>query len=164
MELYALEETRYILNSKGLIVDIFNELPKPINYLSNIKTCNSLVYVMAGLYKTQNNLDDVILLNQDGGLCEASSSNIFVYYQNHLYTPALSEGCVEGVMRQVVIDIARQIDIPVTEAQIDPLILNVADEVFLTNATRGIQSVMGFDIKRYFNELARRLVDELNKG
>ncbi|MDB5007235.1 MAG: pabC [Mucilaginibacter sp.] len=163
LEVQPLDEPRYFLNSKGLIMDMFEELPKPSNYLSNIKTCNSLIYVMAGLYKTQNKLDDVFLLNQNGFLCEASSSNIFILYQNHLYTPALSEGCVEGVMRQVIIDLAKKINIPVTEAQINPEILYEADEVFLTNAIMGIQSVMGFGVRRYFNETSKMLMEELNK-
>ena len=163
LELQPLEEPRYLLNSKGLIMDIFTELPKATNYLSNIKTCNSLIYVMAALYKEQNRLDDVFLLNQNGFLCEASSSNIFIWYQNHLYTPALSEGCVEGVMRQVIINIAKENEIPVTEAQISPEILYEADEVFLTNATRGIQTVMGFGIRRYFNEMSKVFIEQLNK-
>jgi len=163
LELQPFDEPRYFLNTKGLIMEIFAELPKPSNYLSNIKTCNSLIYVMAGLYKTQNRLDDVFLLNQNGFLCEASSSNIFVWYQNHLYTPALSEGCVEGVMRQVIINLAKENNIPITEAQINPDILYEADEVFLTNATRGIQTVIGFGVRRYFNEISKLLIEELNK-
>ncbi len=163
MEVQPLEEPRYFLNPKGLIMDIFEELPKPTNYLSNIKTCNSLTYIMAGLFKNQNRLDDVFLLNQNGFLCEASSSNIFIYYQNHLYTPAISEGCVEGVMRQVIIRLAGENNIPVTEAQINPEILYEADEVFLTNAARGIQFVMGFGVRRYFNEASKLLTEALNK-
>lgn len=163
LELTAVDEPRYFLNEKGLIMDIYDELPKPTNYLSNIKTCNSLIYVMAGLYKTQNKLDDVFLLNQSGNLCEAGSSNLFIWYQNHLYTPALSEGCVEGVMRQVIINLAKQNNIPITEAQISPDILYEAEEVFLTNAARGIQCVMGFGVRRYFNEISKQLVEELNK-
>jgi len=163
LEIQPVDEPRYFLNAKGLIVDIFTELGKPTNFLSNIKTCNSLVYVLAGIHKSQNNLDDVLLLNQNGFLCEASSSNVFVYYQNHLYTPALSEGCVEGVMRQVVINIANRIGIPLTEAQINPEILYEADEVFLTNSVKGIQSVMGYGIRRYFNKVSKTLMDELNK-
>jgi branched-chain amino acid aminotransferase len=163
LELQPLDEPRYFLNPKGLIMDIFSELPKPSNYLSNIKTCNSLIYVMAALYKTQNRLDDVFLLNQSGFLCEAGSSNIFIWYQNHLYTPALSEGCVEGVMRQVIINIAKKNNIPVTEAQINPEILYEADEVFLTNAVHGIQCVMGYGVRRYFNEMSKVLIEELNK-
>jgi branched-chain amino acid aminotransferase len=164
LELQPLDEPRYFLNDKGLIMDIFTELPKPTNYLSNIKTCNSLTYIMAGIFQTQNRLDDAFLLNQNGFLCEASSSNIFVWYKSHLYTPALSEGCVEGVMRQIVIKLAKQSNIPFTEAQINPDILYEADEVFLTNATKGIQWVMGYGVKRYFNRLSKGLMDELNKA
>lgn len=164
LEMQALDEPRFFLNDKGLIMDIFTELPKPTNYLSNIKTCNSLIYVMASLFKAQNKLDDAFLLNQNGFLCEASSSNIFVWYKSHLYTPALSEGCVEGVMRQVVIKLAKQSNIPFTEAQINPDILYEADEVFLTNAVKGIQWVMGYGVKRYFNRLSKGLIDELNKA
>lgn len=163
LELQPIDEPRYFLNTKGLIMDIYTDLPKPTNYLSNIKTCNSLIYVMAGLYKAQNKLDEVCLLNQNGFLCEAGSSNIFIWYQKHLYTPALSEGCVEGVMRQVVIDIAKRNNIPLTEAQINPEILYEADEVFLTNAGRGIQTVIGFGVRRYFNEMSKILIEELNK-
>jgi branched-chain amino acid aminotransferase len=163
LEIQPSDESKYFLNAKGLIMDVFPELQKPRGYLSNIKTCSSLLYVMAGIYKTQNKLDEVFLLNQDGFLCEAGSSNVFVWYQKHLYTPALSEGCVEGVMRQVVIKLARENNIPVTEAQINPDILYEADEVFLTNAGRGIQSVMGFGVRRYFNEMSKMLTEELNK-
>jgi branched-chain amino acid aminotransferase len=163
LELLPTDEPRYFLNSRGLIMDIFDELKKPTGYLSNIKTGSSLLYVMAGLFKTQQKLDDVFILNHDGFLCEAGSSNVFVWYKNHLYTPALSEGCVEGVMRSVVIDLAKSNNIPITEAQIHPDILYEAEEVFLTNATRGIQSVMGFGVRRYFNEVSKLLTDELNK-
>jgi branched-chain amino acid aminotransferase len=163
LEIQPIEEPRYFLNERGLIMDVYTELPKPLNWLSNIKTCNSLIYVMAGIYKQQNKLDDVFLINQNRFLCEANSSNIFVWYQNHLYTPALSEGCVEGVMRRVVIQLALDNNIPVTEAQINPEILNQADEVFLTNATKGIQWVMGYGVKRYFNRISKALMDELNK-
>ncbi|RYU91150.1 4-amino-4-deoxychorismate lyase [Mucilaginibacter terrigena] len=163
LEIQPIDEPRYFLNERGLIMDVYTELPKPLNWLSNIKTCNSLLYVMAGIYKQQNKLDDVFLINQNRFLCEANSSNIFVWYQNHLYTPALSEGCVEGVMRQVVMKLARENNIPITEAQINPEILNQADEVFLTNATKGIQWVMGYGVKRYFNRVSKALMDELNK-
>ena len=163
LELQPDAHNQYTFNNRGLIMDVFTELVKPLNYLSNLKTCNSLIYVMAGLFKTQSRADDVFILNQNGFLCEALSSNVFVLYQGHLYTPALSEGCIAGVMRQVVIQLALKHSIPVTEAQINPEILNQAEEVFLTNATKGIQWVIGSGIKRYFNKTSKMLVDELNK-
>ncbi|WP_255563701.1 aminotransferase class IV [Mucilaginibacter rivuli] len=163
LELTPVEEPRYFLNTRGLIMDIYEDVPKAINILSNYKTCNSMLYVMAGLFKTQNSLDEAFIINQKGNLCETISANVFVRYQNTLYTPALSEGCIGGVMRQVVMDIATKNGIPVVEAEIVPEILYEADEVFITNATRGIQWVMGFGVRRYFNELSKLLMDELNK-
>jgi branched-subunit amino acid aminotransferase/4-amino-4-deoxychorismate lyase len=162
LEVQKMNEGKYSLNKKGLIIDVYEELTKPANALSGLKTCNSMVYVMAGIFKNQNELDEALILNPDGFLCESVSSNIFVVYDRKLYTPSLREGCVAGVMRQVVIRLAKENGIELIEAQINPDILNEADEVFLTNAVRGIQWVMGFNHKRYFNEVSKFLGEKLN--
>ncbi len=163
LEFQALNDSQYTLNPKGLIIDVFDELTKPINILANLKTCNSLVYVLAGVYKNQHALDEVMILNQNGFLCESISSNVFVVYDRKLYTPALNEGCIGGVMRQVVMRLAKENNIELVEAQVNPEILNEADEVFITNATKGIQWVMGYNNKRYFNEVAKFLSEKLNQ-
>lgn len=162
LEIQKLDEGQYVLNKKGLIIDVYDEIPKPVNALSNLKTCNAMIYVLAGIYKNQNALDEVLLLNHHGFLCESMSSNVFVVYDRKLYTPALKEGCIAGVMRQVVMRLAKENDIELVEAQINPDILNEADEVFLTNAAKGIQWVMGYNNKRYFNEVSRFLNEKLN--
>jgi branched-chain amino acid aminotransferase len=162
LEIQKLEESLYVLNKKGLIIDVFDEIPKPVNALSNLKTCNAMIYVLAGIFKNQNALDEVLIMNQRGFLCESVSSNVFVVYDRKLYTPALNEGCIAGVMRQVVIRLAKENNIELVEAQINPDILNEADEVFLTNAAKGIQWVMGYNNKRYFNEVSRFLNEKLN--
>ena len=163
LEVSPLDSSIYEINGKGLIMDIYTDIPKPVNSLSNLKTCNSLTYVMAGIYKEQMRLDEVFILNQNGFLCETISSNVFLVYKGELFTPALSEGCIGGVMRQVVMQLAKKFDLPMIEAQINSEILNEAEEVFITNATKGIQWVMGFNRKRYFNEVSRFLIDKLNK-
>jgi len=152
----------YELNKKGLIINVYDEITKPVNKLSSYKTSNSLLYVMAGLFKQQNRLDEALILNQHGFLCESISSNVFVIYDKHIYTPALSEGCIAGVMRNVVMQVAKTNQIPITEAQINPEVLNEADEVFITNATSGIRWVMGYGRKRYFNEVTKTLSSLLN--
>ncbi|TDQ06887.1 branched-chain amino acid aminotransferase [Pedobacter metabolipauper] len=159
----ALTESSYELNKKGLIVDVYDELTKPVDKLSNYKTSNSLLYVMAGLYKKQYSLDEAFILNQNGFLCESISSNVFVVYNKQIYTPALSEGCIAGVMRGVVMGIAKSNDIPLIEAQINPEVLKEAEEVFVTNAVGGIRWVMGYGRKRYFNEMSKLLSHKLNE-
>lgn len=162
LEATAMPAENYELNKKGLIVDVFDELTKSADKLSNFKTSNSLLYVMAGLYKQENRLDDAFILNRDGFLCESISSNVFVVYNKQIYTPALTEGCVAGTMRNVVMEIAKNHDVPLIEAQINPQVLNEAEEVFVTNAITGIQWVMGYGRKRYFNEASKFLSGKLN--
>ncbi len=145
----------------GLIVDVYPEYRKAASELSGIKSANALVYVMAGLYRKNKDLDDVIILNQDGYVCESLSSNVFFWYDKKLYTPAISEGCIAGVMRRVVIDMALDSGLEVVEAQIHPDILKEADEIFHTNAVQGVQWVMGYKQKRYFNRISRMLQDKL---
>ena len=162
LEASPLPSADYELNRKGLILDVYDEITKPCNIFSNFKTSSSLLYVMAGLHKKQHKLDDVILLNDKGFICETISSNIFVVYDKQIYTPALSEGCVSGVMRKVVMQLAKVHEIPIIEAQLNPEVLRQADEVFVTNALGGIRWVMGYGRKRYFNEFAKQLSGLLN--
>jgi branched-chain amino acid aminotransferase len=164
---YLLEATEtatenYGLNKKGLIVDVFDELTKSQDKLSNFKTSNSLLYVLAGIFKKQHGLDDAFILNNAGFLCESISSNVFVVYDKQIYTPALTEGCIAGTMRSVIMEIAKYNGIPLIEAQINPEVLNEAEEVFITNAINGIQWVMGYGKKRYFNEVSKLLSAKLN--
>ena len=161
IEARQLQTTTYEFNKKGLIVGVYDEIPKPINKLSNFKTTNALTFVMAGIFQQERRLDEVFILNQNGFLCESTNSNIFVVYQNQIYTPALSEGCVGGIMRSVVIELAKKNQYNLIEAQINPQILAEAEEVFVTNAVGGIRWVMGYGRKRYFNKVAKSLSQAL---
>lgn len=157
-----LPSNTYELNKKGLIVDLFTDLAKPINKFSTLKTSNSLVYVMAGLFKQQNRLDEAIILNDKGFLCESISANLFVVYHKKIYTPALTEGCIAGVMRSAILYLAKINNIEVIEAEINPKVLAEAEEVFITNATKGLQWVMGYGRKRYFDKVSKLLSGTLN--
>jgi len=148
--------------TRGLIVDLYTGHRKPTGELSRLKSNNALLFVMAGWFKKKHGYDEVFLLNETGNLCEATTSNVFVFYDKVLYTPALAEGCVDGVMRRAVMDVAVRIGIPVVEAQIHPEILERADEVFCTNAVRGVQWVMGYKRKRYFNRISGILQEEIS--
>lgn len=163
--LYCLQVSRVATSLRdkklGLIVDVYSEFKKPYSDLSHIKSNNALIYVMAGIYKKRFAYDEVFLLNQEGYLCEALTSNIFVYYEKALYTPALTEGCIAGTMRKVVMDMAADEGIMVVEAQISPEIMKQADEIFCTNAVQGVQWVMGYKQKRYFNRISRILQEKL---
>src|SRR5690606_2445739 len=155
IEVNKLDKKVNVNNQSGLIVDIFQDHRKPQNSLSNIKSSNAILYVLAGIYRKKQGLDYVLLINESGFLVESSSSNFFVWYNGMLYTPALSEGCVDGVMRRSILDFSKENGIEVIEAQMNPQILNEAEEIFITNAIAGMQCVLGYKKKRYFNHLSK---------
>ena len=163
IETSSLEHDTYQLNDKGLFIDVFPGLKKPIHPLSNLKTTNDLIYVMAGIFKKEHRLDECLLLNEKDEITEAISSNVFMMYEGELRTPPLASGCLEGIMREQVIECARALNIRISDSQ--PLKLEdlmKAEEVFLTNAIKGIQWVGGIRQKRFFKQTARKLLSVLN--
>lgn len=119
---------------------------------------------MAGIEKLKHNIDDIIILNNKGLVCETLSSNLFLVIHNRLVTPPLSEGCVAGIMRQNVLTIARNIGMEVLETPVGINAFEQAEEVFTTNAISGTQWIMGYEKKRYFHKVSERINQELNNA
>lgn len=162
IEVYALENNFYTLNPKGLEIDLYMDLKKPKNFLSGYKTKNGLIYVLASIAAKEKGVDDFLLHNENGGIIEATSSNVFVVSNGVLYTPGLEEGCLAGTMRMQVINLALENGIKVYECNLMPQNLLVADEIFLTNAIKGVVWVSGYRTKRYVNTISKRFIDLLN--
>lgn len=162
IEVYPYDANLFELNSKGLEIDLYTDLKKQKNFLSNYKTKNGLLYVMAAITAKEKHLDDLLISNDKGGILESTNSNLFVVSNGVLYTPGLEEGCLAGTMRMQIINLALQHGIKVYECNILPQNLLAADEIFLTNAIRGISWVGGYRTKRYFNVIARRIQSYLN--
>jgi len=154
----------YAFNQQGLIVDVYSDIKKAVNALSMVKSCNALLYVKAGLYRKRNLLDECIILNEYGRVAESISSNVFVVKKREIFTPALTEGCIPGVMRQVVINVARSLGYKVFDnVALNTKIFSTCDELFLTNAISGIRWVLGLGGNRYFNTISKQLSAELNR-
>jgi branched-subunit amino acid aminotransferase/4-amino-4-deoxychorismate lyase len=163
IEVYSLDEIGYTLNSKGYTVDLFTEFKKAQNNLSSIKYANSAIYVMAGIHKVQQQLDECLLLNDKHHIIEGISSNIFAVKNGVLYTPPVADGCVNGVMRKKIIEIAQANKIAVYEISVMQNVLLGADELFLTNTINGIRWVVAYKQKRYFNDTSKKLTEKLNE-
>ncbi len=155
----------YAYNQQGLIVDVYPDIKKSVNILSTVKSCNALLYVKAGLYRKRNLLDECIILNEFGRVAETISSNVFVVKRGEIFTPGLTEGCIPGIMRRVVINLARSLGYKVfDDVALNTKVFSTCDEFFITNAISGIRWVLGLGSNRYFNTVSRHLSIELNKA
>jgi branched-chain amino acid aminotransferase len=121
---------------KEKVVGIYTETYKAFHPLSNLKSGNALIYVLASIYAKEQNWDDALILNEAGRVCEASSSNFFWVKDEIWFTPPISEGCVEGVKRVEILEKQEAVEL---ECEIEDL--ENADEIYLSNAIQGLVKV-----------------------
>ena len=102
--------------------------------LSHLKTVNYLNQLLARREAKEKDADEAILLNESGLLCEGSSNNIFLVSKGNLVTPDEESGCLPGITRQVVIELAKELGLKVAEREVRLEELFRADEAFLTSS------------------------------
>jgi branched-chain amino acid aminotransferase len=149
-----------------LRLTIFKNESKSTGILSNLKTNNYLLNIAAIQYANANRFDDALILNSRGNICEASSSNLFLIQKGILFTPALSQGCVAGIKRRELLETLPALGYQIEETIITKEMVFEMEEIFLTNAIRGIRPVICIDSTYYSRELTekiRRLLREISK-
>ena len=145
------------LNENGLILGIFKEARKVCDHFSHIKNNNYLAYTMAALWAKEQKLNDALLLNPYDRVSDATIANIFIVKDGMIKTPAISEGCVSGVMRRHLLQSLRKENMPVEETQLEMEDVLQASEIFLTNAIYGIKWVKQLGDNGYTNQLSSLL-------
>lgn len=168
---YLLEVSHYstqqfILNDEGWSLGIFPEGVRHYTPWSRFKTAQSILSIKAGIFKRKAKYDEVLLLTPQKKIAEATAFNIFTIGEedNTLYTPAIESGCVEGIMRSTIIELAEEMNYKIEEVkEFSQELLSQAEEVFLTNAVVGIRWVLVWQNKRYFNTKTKKIVEKLNK-
>lgn len=163
IEASPLVPLQYAMNDTGIRIDIYTEIQKPLSKLSNLKSSNALYYVMAGLHNRKTGGGDCLVLNTHGRIAEAISSNVFLLSGTKVLTPALSEACVSGVMRETIIEHLSGQGLKVIETGIEINHLLTADEIFLTDVIHGMRWVSAFRQKRYFNNYSKKLLDQIQQ-
>ena len=103
-----------------------------------IKSANFLNNVMAKREAVEAGVDDALMLNKDGFITESTGSNFFMVRGDELVTPAVSDGILAGITRQLVLDIGKAAGLDVREESIRPEELQNGQEAFLTLTSAGI--------------------------
>ncbi|HTZ73824.1 MAG TPA: aminotransferase class IV [Candidatus Aquilonibacter sp.] len=89
----------------------------------------------------QAGFDEVVLLNERGEVSECTAANIFCVRGGRVVTPPLASGCLEGVTRNVLLEIGATAGAPVEERTLLPEDLYVAEEVFISSTNRDLLPV-----------------------
>ncbi|HEY3417331.1 MAG TPA: branched-chain-amino-acid transaminase, partial [Armatimonadota bacterium] len=135
-ELYAQGLELITVSTRRNIPDALSPAIKSLNYLNNI---------LAKIEVVQAGLQEGIMLNAQGTVAEATGDNVFLLQKGKLITPPIYSGCLEGVTRNAVMDLAREAGITVEEMPFTVYSVYAADECFLTGTAAEIIPVVKVD-------------------
>src|SRR6266700_949160 len=113
-----------------------NPAIKSLNYLNNI---------LAKIEAINGGCEEAIMLNSEGYVSECTGDNVFIIKAGQMFTPPLSAGALYGITRSVVMDMAREASIPVSEPNLTRYDLFNADECFLTGTGAELIPVVKID-------------------
>ena len=132
--------------SEGLkIITVASRRTNPAALPPMIKSLNYLNNIMAKLEAVNSGYMEAIMLNDQGFVSECTGDNVFIVHKGSIITPPTNAGALRGITRQVAIDIAMEIDIPLKEADLTRYDMWVAEECFLTGTAAEVIPVTEVD-------------------
>ena len=162
------KEVDFLIEAENLLsthfdsyeVELYKDFPVHSSMLSTIKTSNRMINVVASIFATEFNYQNCILINEKKNIVGAINSNIFLIKDEDIFTPALTEGCINGIIRKEIIElINKNSNYHIQETVISPFELLKVDEVFLTNSIIDIQSITKYRKKEYTTEKTKKLIE-----
>ncbi|MBU6229743.1 MAG: branched-chain amino acid transaminase [Cyanobacteria bacterium REEB459] len=121
-------------------------------------------YITSSLAKTEaveSGFDEAILMNSQGKVSEASGMNVFIVRHGQLITPGYDQDILEGITRDSILTLARDLGIEVVERPVDKSELFIAEEVFLSGTAAKITPVR--QVESYRLPTQRPLTDHLRQ-
>ncbi len=150
-------------NQVGKTLSIFKDyLIANDNPLSNLKSSNSLIYVLAKKQIQHIDTDEILLLNLKGQIAEFSSSNIIVDLGDRLITPPLSSGCLDGIVRSFLLQ-HKSPDFNLEEQEIELKDLESAQAIYGINTSIGAFYIKQFNNITYTSGRISQLIELLNQ-
>jgi branched-chain amino acid aminotransferase len=164
IECWPLTKLSSEFKENGLVIGLYEDSKKSCDAFCNLKSANCLPYSMAALFAKQNQLHDALILNMYNRICDSTISNIFWVKKGELYTNPLSEGCIDGIMRKFLLKEFEKQGENIHQKPVDAAELEDADEIFLTNAVKGIRWVKNFRAGKLTNTYSLEIYERFIKS
>ncbi len=119
--------------------------PAPAALMPQVKSLNYLNNVMAKVEALQAGAMEGVMLNEQGYVAECTGDNLFLVKNGELRTPPVSDGALDGITRQVILELAERESLPVREASVTRYDIYTADECFLTGSAAEVIPVATLD-------------------
>ncbi|WP_067031212.1 aminotransferase class IV [Allomuricauda sp. CP2A] len=163
IETKLLDSPFYIINESDYEVELFKDYYVNKDMLSNLKTTNKILNVVASVYAKENGYANCLLVNTDKQVVEAINGNLFLVKGNTIKTPPLGDGCLNGIIRKKLMEVVGATDeFQLLEESVSPFELQKVDELFITNSIVGIQPISKYRKKQFVTTVSKKLVGKLN--
>ena len=116
-----------------------------------IKSLNYLNNILAKIEAQNLGYQEAIMLNDQGYVAECTGDNIFMLKDGVIYTPKIASGSLKGITREVVIDIAKELEIELIETEMTRYDTWIADEMFLTGTAAELIPIVEVDSRKIGN-------------
>lgn len=152
---YELGISAIISRTRRNLKDAVNPQIKSLNFLNNI---------LAKIEAKKAGSHEAIMVNAAGYLAEGTISNVFFFRDGVLCTPSIECGILDGITRNIVLDLAKREGLSVKEGEFTQDELYAAQEVFVTNTTMEVMPVSQIDAVRYGTGKVARLLHTAYRG
>ncbi|WP_029489692.1 aminotransferase class IV [Aquimarina agarivorans] len=161
-----IDQPFYKLNSidkKEYEVELYKDHFIAKDILSTLKTTNRVLNVLSGIFAKENGYANMLLLNTDKKVIEATNGNIFLVKGSTIKTPPTADGCINGILKKQLLRILKDAnEFTLEETSIAAFELQKADELFVTNVISGITSVSKYRKKLFSTDVTKKIVNLLN--
>jgi branched-chain amino acid aminotransferase len=142
-----------LFNKNGITAGVvswrkFSDTSTPVQAKMGGNYLNSIIATQEAKI---NGVDEAILLDHNGNVSEAPGENIFIVREGQLVTPTLASSVLDGITRDTIIKIAKDLDIDVVERDIVRSELVMSDEIFFTGTAAEITPIISMDSKKIGN-------------
>jgi branched-chain amino acid aminotransferase len=131
---------------KGMAVITASVIRNHPNAISpRVKSLNYLNNILARIEAADAGVSEAIMLNHEGNVAECSADNIFIVKSGHVLTPTTTDGILEGITRNAILDLCAKLNIPRHEKTLQRHDLYIADECFLTGSAAEVVPITKID-------------------
>ncbi len=158
----AFREFDFPFYEPGLLVTTSSLIKNSQNPFNRFPFFNEMFW-QAGLAEIrQSPYQQILFLNENKTVCESANANIYLVKENRMFTPALSTGCYEDVLRIFILEAAKQLKMQIAEInEIKETDIFQTDELFVASELFGVKWILGIENKRFLHYFSKKIYETL---
>lgn len=159
-----LGNTEFNLNERGLYIEILSDIQKPASVLSHLSVGSEIYWEIARKRVINSAADQLLIFNSDHQLVETPNSNVYLIKGESVRSPGIRHGAYIDITRTLMLKVFEKLNLEFSDSRgISVQDMKEADEILIVNSIDGIRWIAGFENKRYFNHIIRKISELFNQ-